>query len=681
MARAPGFAPIQFSSYQLKGGLDLVTPPQSLAPGVARDSLNFEVSITGGYTRIAGYERFDGRPAPSAATLGAFKMNSTSGVTVGTMFTTSSGASGLAVVNDGTSIYYTMATGAPLSGDTVSVGGTPVGTVTQVGSQATGLLAAQYQAAAADAYRAVIQPVPGSGPVRGVAYYAGSVYAWRDNTSGTALGMYKSSGAGWTTVLFGSQLSFSSGTTQINDGATITGGSSGATAIVMRAVLESGAWGAAGAGRLIVKSITGTFTAGEAIKVGATSCATMTAVPTQITLLPGGNVQTVANNFGGAQPTKLYGCDGLNCGWEFDGTTLVPIRTGMASDTPQCVVVHKSFLFFAFGPSIQFSALNLPYQWSAVVGAGEIVTDNPVTGFSILPGNQSTGALGVFTTSTTYILYGTGASTWQMVPFNTGLGATFNTVQNMEQSYQLADRGVVSMNTSKNYGNFDSDTLTLAVRPFIQAHRGKATAAGLNREKGQYRIFYSDGYGLYITINNGTTMGAMPVYFPNPVYCWCEGPSTGTTPEASFFGSSNGYVYMLDAGTSCDGQNIDWALRLNFNAIGNAREIKRFRKAALEVNGTSFAQFNVGYDLSYADATIHDVTLPAAYTTALGQNYWDAMYWESFYWDGRALGPIEVEMTGSAENVALAVTGSSNCIAPFTINTTTIHYSPRRALR
>jgi hypothetical protein len=38
-----------------------------LPPGIARRAANFECSITGGYTRIEGYERFDGRPSPSAA--------------------------------------------------------------------------------------------------------------------------------------------------------------------------------------------------------------------------------------------------------------------------------------------------------------------------------------------------------------------------------------------------------------------------------------------------------------------------------------------------------------------------------------------------------------------------------------------------------------------------------------
>ena len=48
--------PVRYDNVQLVGGLDQVTPNLSLIPGVVRRALNFECSINGGYTRIAGYE-------------------------------------------------------------------------------------------------------------------------------------------------------------------------------------------------------------------------------------------------------------------------------------------------------------------------------------------------------------------------------------------------------------------------------------------------------------------------------------------------------------------------------------------------------------------------------------------------------------------------------------------------
>jgi len=84
---ATGMPPVKYSLIQLQGGLDLVTPTLSLPPGIARSAVNFEVAITGGYTRIAGYERFDGQPNPSDAVYGAITVASASNLAVGNTFT------------------------------------------------------------------------------------------------------------------------------------------------------------------------------------------------------------------------------------------------------------------------------------------------------------------------------------------------------------------------------------------------------------------------------------------------------------------------------------------------------------------------------------------------------------------------------------------------------------------
>ncbi len=50
----------------LRGGLDLVTPAMMVKPGFAVAAQNYEVEARG-YRRMLGYERKDGRPAPSDA--------------------------------------------------------------------------------------------------------------------------------------------------------------------------------------------------------------------------------------------------------------------------------------------------------------------------------------------------------------------------------------------------------------------------------------------------------------------------------------------------------------------------------------------------------------------------------------------------------------------------------------
>lgn len=672
--------PVKYDIIQLKGGFDQVTPTMSLPAGVARRAANFECSVTGGYTRIAGYERFDGRPSPAAASYLILYLDGS--VAVGSQVSgLSSAATGTVIAVEAGRVVITRQVGTFLTGETLQAAGVTVGVIAdQSTMEANAAKDAQYSALAANVYRTDIQAVPGSGPVRGVVYYQNAIYAWRNNVAGTALGMYKSSAAGWVAVTLPKELGFSAGK-GILDGDTVTGAVSGATGVVARVVLESGDWTSLdGAGRLILSSSTGAFQANEDIKVGGVVVGKATGAATQITLAPGGRVETVQANFGGGVSLRrLYGVDGKNRAFEFDGTTYVPIVTGMASDKPNRVMFHRQHLFLAFGASLQFSAIGNPYQWSPLLGAGELVLNEEITNLIVLPGDQSSGAMGVYTRNDTAILYGTSSADFNLKTFNSGTGGFPYTAQNLDQSYVLDDRGVISLGTSLNFGNFVPSSLTMNVAPFIRQRKSLVSASILSREKGQYRVFFSDAYGLYLTIVNGNYMGAMPVQYDHAVLCTTEGESSAGE-SISFFGSDNGFVYQFDRGTSFDGNPISASINLVFNAIGSPRVIKRFRKASVEMTGNSYAVFAVGYDIGYRKAAVIQPN-DRAYSNDLRSSNWDEMTWDEFVWDGQEISPSEIEMSGSAENLAIRITSVSDMTESFTVNSIIIHYTPRRGVR
>jgi hypothetical protein len=676
-------APVKYDVFKLQGGLDLITPTLSLPPGVAREAQNFEVSTTGGYSRIAGYERFDGRTSPDTALYTIVSLSAVAGVSVGnTIQNSGATVTGVVIAVVGNNVLYTKAVGTFSIGTTVYVGATPIGTVqTTTNFSPSSYDQAVYTAAASDVYRADIGVVPGSGAIRGVAFLGSTVYAWRNNVGNTAMAIYKSTSSGWTAVALGFELAFDSGTgTAIAEGNTVTGFTSGATGVVSRVVVENGTTWSGASGRLILSSTTGTFVATEHLYVAGSKRAHCVTPAAAITLAPSGRVETVTANMGGSiASTRLYGADGVNKGFEFDGTVYVPIRTGMADDTPDHVAVQKNYLFFSFGPSVQNSSVGAPYVWSPVLGTNELVVPENVTCMQSMPGDATTAALGIYTKNNTHMLYGVSSSAWNLVPYDKGTGAAAYTAQTITDSYSLDDRGVMSLSTTRNYGNFDSATLTFAIRPFVQVRRGLATASGVNREKSQYRVFYSDGYGLYVTIANGKLLGSMPVYFPNPVTCWCEG-ETGSGEESSYFGSTNGYVYKLDTGPDFDGQSISSFIKLNFNAEGMSRVLKRYRRASLEMIGSGYASFNFGYLLGYESTDI-DQAGQTTYSVPFSFSQWDYFIWDQFVWDGRSLAPGEVQCDGTAENIAVLINSNSRYNQPFTINSVTLHYTPRRGIR
>jgi hypothetical protein len=679
MAQLP---PVDYELIRLKGGLDQVTPTLSLPSGVARRAANFECSITGGYTRIAGYERFDGRPRPSDATYIVIYMTSIANVAIGNTVTgATSLATGRVIAVEGDYLVVTKVTGSFLDSEEIYVGAALVGlSVGTAGSVVNGLLDAQYRNLAADAYRQDIQAVPGEGVVRGVAYYGGNVYAWRNNVGSTALTMHKSTSSGWVPVALGFELSFDGGTAQILDAQTVTGATSGATGVVKRVVLQDGDWTTSDAsGRLIFASVSGTFQNNENLQVGGVTKALANGTQSAITLAPSGRVEAVVGNFGGVDGYKLYGCDGQNRAFEYDGETYVPIATSMAVDKPLHVAFHKQHLFLSFGASLQFSAIGDAYRWSPVLGAGEIAMNDTITNLLIMPGDQTTGAMAVYTRNNTSILYGTSSEDFKLSSYNSGTGAVPHTARTMDQAYALDDRGIMTLGTSLNFGNFLPSSLTMNLRPFLTGRINLASASSVEREKGQYRVFFSDGTGIYLTVLNGQLLGAMPVQFDDPVLCAFEGEKQdGTT--ATYFGSDNGFVYQLDAGTSFDGANIQANLTLVANAIRSPRLLKRFRKGSIEVTGDSYSEIQFGYLLAYGSPDINQ-PLDSKYELDLRNPFWDSMIWDNFIFDGRDIAPTETGMTGTGENVAISISSVSDLFRPFTVNSVILHYSIRRGLR
>ncbi len=126
----------------LGGGLNLAVPDSRMDAGQCSMLINYELTTSGRYQRMLGYERFDGRPAPSLVI-----------------------ASSLA--------------GYPF---------------------ATAEAAIAAIKAAQQTRRQAIQPVPGAGPVLGVVWFKGVLYAFRNTADNTAARMYKATATGWQLV-------------------------------------------------------------------------------------------------------------------------------------------------------------------------------------------------------------------------------------------------------------------------------------------------------------------------------------------------------------------------------------------------------------------------------------------------------------------------------------------------
>ena len=258
----------------LQGGVDQVTTPILVQPGKLLSASNYEPDIFGGYARMKGIERFDGRQSPTDAPYYVMDANITGTLVVGDTVTgNTSTATGKVIYIDLTTtpdtVVVTRVTGT-FGVEDILVGVSTVGSITATIYQGASSTAEHslYKALTAAEYRTDISAVPGEGAVRGVWEYKNDIYAFRNNVGSTECRMYKATTGGWTQITFGEELQFDAAVGEISEGQTVTGLSSGATGVVRRALLRTGTWTSAGVGTLFFDTITGTFTDNEAVQVG-----------------------------------------------------------------------------------------------------------------------------------------------------------------------------------------------------------------------------------------------------------------------------------------------------------------------------------------------------------------------------------------------------------------------------
>ena len=679
--------PVATQFFAFNGGLDLVSPPIEISNGALRSGSNIEIGVNGGYATVGGYERYDGRPKPSAASYTIVNATITGSYAVGNTLTgVTSGATGV-ICTTGVSGQFilTKVSGTFQVSENLQISAVTVAVsaATEViGAAATPALDAEYYNLAADIYRADIGVVPGSGNILGVHQYNGTVYAFRNNAGGTAAVMHVKSGSGWTAVALGREVAFTSGGTYtMAVGDTITGATSGATAVLTKVILTSGTFGAGtAAGRLFFASQTGTFQS-ENLNVGANlNVATIAGNSTAITLSPSGRYEFDNANFGGGTGTKkMYGADGVNKGFEFDGSVFVKINTGMTTDTPKHVKVHKNQLFFSFGGSAQHSGVGDPYTFAPISGAGELACGDTITGFLGLPGNDQGGALAIYTSNSTSVLYGNDTSDWNIVKYSDEAGAIAYTTQYLRQGMAYDSQGIISLGATQNFGNFNDAVISDKIAPWIRRLTSSACSSCIVRNKNQYRLFFNDGKAVYVTAKGSKILGMTPVELTDQVLCISslEGAS-GT--EEMYFGSDNGYVYQMDIGTSFDGGAIAWRAELAFNHFGSPRQLKQFKKAVTEITGAGYGEFDFTFTLGYSSSE-YESSPTASQGVTLSNATWDSFTWDRFFWDSRSLAPAEADVTGTAENISLLYSGSSDEFQPITLNSAIIHYIQRRAMR
>jgi hypothetical protein len=395
--------------------------------------------------------------------------------------------------------------------------------------------------------------------------------------------------------------------------------------------------------------------------------------------LPGGIYEVANFNFYGASAmAMMYGINGVGQGFQFDGTTLTFITTGMTPDIPIKQTAHKRHLFYAFaGGSIQHSSIGDPLEWNAITGAAEIAVGDEVT--DLIPAAPAN--MVIMARNSVQVLYGNDATDWQLEALTSEAGAVPFSAEKMGPVIYMDNRGIRSLDTTPAFGNFALGTMTQAIAPLLRTRlsSGDLPVASMRvRSRDLYRVFfkYGGGYSVYMGKKNPETM---PIQLGVDLTV-CTSVETADGSEKIWFGATNGFVYQMDKGRSYDGVAIQYYLRLPFNHMGGPNLTKRWHKVALEYDAGTTITLSLTGEVDNAEAE-EPVLAEQILLGEGGGGFWDAVNWDQFYWSSPVDGEAVAYIDALGRNLSLLFGGEQADEEAHTLQGLTLYYTVRGALR
>ncbi|WP_416398140.1 hypothetical protein [Allohahella sp. A8] len=457
--------------------------------------------------------------------------------------------------------------------------------------------------------RNAIQPVPGSGPVRGVHVHNGYLFAIRNTEDGSAAKLWRAVSNGW-------------------------------------------------------QDFTGT----------------------NLPLLPNGRAQFVSYNFAANPFGVMVFVDGVNKAKLLrfiseSQSYLEEITLPGDATPPVAVAANNNILYLATERgSLYYSAVGDPRNFDPVGGlAGEIAVGGKVTGLYPLVG----GALCIQMQNQISVLYGSSEADLQKKDLrlhDDKSGAIAFSSLSYNDLYFLGDRGITSLSATQSFGSFQSGAFSKGITPFIQSRKPYFTCAVAALDRNQLRwAFNSPATQLQGSeVITATFSGNKLAGFTRQVLgfkatCAASGEMRTGEP-AVFMGSTDGWVYRMDVGTSFDGLPIQAYFMTAFANSRQPGRKKAFKQATINVqsDGPVPIKAKPVFDFGASDVMAHRVE---AIDVIGGATNFDEANWDSFTWSAPHLNEAHVEIRGRGQNLAMLISSTSADAKPHSISDILVTYT------
>lgn len=218
--------------------------------------------------------------------------------------------------------------------------------------------------------------------------------------------------------------------------------------------------------------------------------------------------QFVTNNFyGDISRSSIYGVSGQGRAFCWNPSMFYYIHTqpDADKDMPRHVSEHATHLALGFlDGRVDISVIGSPHNYSGLDGASSWTFSSPITGLIQMNGTM----LGVLTSRSIDAISGTTVDNFAQQRIVSNKGAIEYTLANMGTPVFANVYGIYTLSQAQQYGDYLGTPLSQDISPWLRPRLKRSGTSEYEvvcawpvRSKNQYRLAFSDGYILTMTLN------------------------------------------------------------------------------------------------------------------------------------------------------------------------------------
>lgn len=401
--------------------------------------------------------------------------------------------------------------------------------------------------------------------------------------------------------------------------------------------------------------------------------------------LAGSKVRSIEYNFGAGHYVVFVDSFNYPALYEDATDTLTFITSNTDLEGAEQVAVFKNTVFFSKGSNLYFSAPSSSQDFSSANGGGVVNVSHGITGLIAFRDQ-----LIIFSRNKIQRLTGSTISDFQLSPITESIGCLDpDTIQEVggDIMYMSPD-GIRLLGATDRIGDFAlevaSDPIANDVYKFAQSTSNFCSI--VVREKAQYRIFaYTESEqskvarGLLVTkfSNQGSTDMAWGE--SSGIKAYVADSKYTESYETIIFANETGYLYVMEQGSSFDGDPIEAIYESPYMPISDPQMRKTFYKLTsyIDPRGAFDIDLSVKYDFTRsnnqnliqpASTSVSSSGLSVFFYGAVTATYGQVTY-------GGSLDKVyQNQIIGSGKTISIRIEDNSTNPS-FTLDTVLLEYT------